>query len=178
MSSEAGTLILGWGNSGRADDGLGPEVVRVLTELGLPGVEAQASYQLQIEDATEVARHQRVVFIDAARSGAEPFSIDRLSPQEGGWTFSTHSISPATVLAMARDLFGAEPEAWLLGVRGYEFDEFREQLSDRARANLQQVVSYLESALRGGGLREIRPRQAMTAIANQHEGDPCQTTNP
>ena len=85
---------------------------------------------------------------------------------------------PATVLAMARDLFDAQPEAWIVAVRGYEFDEFREQLSNRAQTNLRQVVSFLKSALRRDGLRDIRPRETMSAIANHHEGDPCQTTNP
>lgn len=178
MKSERTTLVLGWGNPGRADDGLGPEVVRALKGSGLSGVEVQSSYQLQIEDATEVARHPRVLFVDAARDGAEPFSVERLLPQENGWTFSTHSIAPATVLAMARDLFEAQPEAWIVAVRGYEFDEFREELSSRALANLRQVVSFLKSALREGGMREIRPRETMSAIANHHEGDPCQTTNP
>ena len=172
------TLILGWGNPGRGDDGLGPELVRVIGERGLPGVVTDSDYQLQIENGAQVARYRRVVFVDADRTGAEPFWLDRLLPQDGGWTFSTHSVSPATVLALARDLFQAEPEAWLLGIRGYEFDEFHEQLSTRARSNLDEAVEFLTSAVRGGGMREIRRRAIIKSTINDHEGEPCQTTSP
>ena len=178
MSNSADTLILGWGNPGRGDDGLGPEFVRAMLELDLPGVATDSDYQLQVEDAVAVARFSRVVFVDADRSGAEPFWLDRLWPQDGALSFSTHSVSPATVLALARDLFEAEPEAWILGIRGYEFDEFREQLSDGARSNLDQAVKYVKSAVEGEELQEIRNPAVMKPITNDHGDDQCLTTNP
>lgn len=148
------TLILGWGNPGRGDDGLGPEFVRALAGSRLPGVDADSGYQLQVEDAAEVAGYQRVLFVDADRRGAEPFWLGRLRPN-GDVAFSTHSVSPGAVLAVARDLFGAEPEAWIMGIRGYEFDEFGEQLSQRARCNLDRAVEYVKSALEDGDLEEV-----------------------
>jgi Ni,Fe-hydrogenase maturation factor len=93
-------------------------------------------------------------------------------------TFSTHSVPPATVLALARELFAAEPEAWLLGIRGYEFDEFRESLSKRARVNLEQALSRLVSTLGGSDPKGIEAPATESTIANQCEGDPCQTTDP
>lgn len=178
MSNSTDTLILGWGNPGRGDDGLGPEFVRAMLELDLPGVATDSDYQLQVEDAAAVARFSRVVFVDADRRGAEPFWLDRLWPQDGALSYSTHSVSPATVLALARDLFEAEPEAWILGIRGYEFDEFREQLSLAAQSNLDRAVESLKSAVSGGGLSPIRPQTVMKPTPNDHEGDQCLTTSP
>jgi len=58
---------------------------------------------------------------------------------------------------MTRELFDAEPEAWLLGIRGYEFSEFGEQLSERARENLRQALEFVSSALLDGSLHEVEP---------------------
>jgi len=171
-------LILGWGNPGRGDDGLGPEFVAAIETLGLPGIAVDSDYQLQVENAADVARFRRVLFVDADRSGAEPFWLGRLRPDERSLSFSTHSVAPAAVLALARDLFGAEPEAWIMGIRGYDFDEFLEQLSDRARSNLDQAVESLKSAIQGDGLQAVEPRTAMKPIAYDNEGGQCQTTNP
>ena len=42
-------------------------------------------------------------------------------------------------------LFGSEPEAWLVGIRGYAFDEFGERLSDGARENLEAAAALVRS---------------------------------
>lgn len=170
-------LILGWGNPGRGDDGLGPAFIEAIDQLSLPGVAAESDYQLQIEAASEIAGCMKVVFVDADRRGPEPFWIERLSP-ESGLSFSTHSVSPAAVLALARDLFQAEPEAWLLGIRGYEFDEFGERLSGRAQVNLEQALHYVKSAVQGDGFAELRPTPARLENCRDRVGDLCQTTSP
>ena len=133
-------MILGWGNPGRLDDGLGPALVSAIEAVAAPGVVFESEYQLQVENAEAVARHQRVVFVDSDRAGAEPFSMRRIQPAKGGLSFSTHSVSPESVLALSRDLFGAEPEAWLMGIRGYEFDNFGEELSEQGQANLAAAM--------------------------------------
>ncbi len=153
----AGTLVLGWGNPGRGDDGLGPALTELLEER-LPGrIEVESDYQLQVEDAADCAGHRRVVFVDADRSGPEPFSCRRLEAADSPLSFSSHSVSPGGLLAITRELFGSEPEAWVVGVRGYEFDEFHEGLSGRARANLEAAADYLSDALRADALREVPP---------------------
>ena len=172
------TLILGWGNPGRGDDGLGPEFIRVVEDLRLPGVEVGSNYQLQVEDAAEVARFRRVLFVDADRTGAAPFWLRPLHAQVSGLSFSTHSVAPAAILALGRDLFGAAPEAWILGIRGYEFDEFREQLSEEARSNLDQAVKHVKSAVVGGGLQEFPSPAVGQTIINDHEDELCLTRNP
>ena len=68
-------LLLGYGNPGRLDDGLGPALAARVEALALPGVTVQADYQLCLEDAEAAARHDVVIFADAAASGAEPFSF-------------------------------------------------------------------------------------------------------
>ncbi len=157
MSSPAKTLLLGWGNPGRQDDGLGPALARLVDGGSIEGVTVDTDYQLQIEDTAEIARHDRVVFIDADRRGPEPFSCRRLHPASSVLSFSSHSVSPAALLSLTERLFDRLPEAWLVGVRGYRFDELEEELSSGAKENLRAAASYLSSALRFGRLEEIPP---------------------
>lgn len=159
MTASPRTLVLGWGNPARGDDGLGPALVDLLAGSQECGAAEQltveSDYQLQIEDAAELARHDRVVFVDADRRGEEPFSCRRLGPAEGGLSFTSHSVSPGALLALARDLFGRQPEAWMVGIRGYRFGGFDEGLSPEAEANLGRAAEFLRCALRQGSFAEV-----------------------
>lgn len=136
-------LILGYGNPGRRDDGLGPEFASRVADLALGGVQVDADYQLTVEDACEVAGSRAVIFVDASISGTEPFGFSSIEPASAV-TFSTHSISPEGVLALARDLFSRTPPGFVLSIRGYEFDEFGEGLSDGAEANLSKALEFIQ----------------------------------
>ena len=135
-------LVIGYGNPGRLDDGLGPAFAERIEALGLPGVAVESNYQLNIEDAELVSRHETVVFADASVDAAEPFgfhALQRKDPQVG---FSSHSISAESLLGLAGELFSATPQAYALAIRGHEFDAFGERLSDRAAANLAAAVAF------------------------------------
>jgi hydrogenase maturation protease len=134
-------LVYGYGNPGRQDDGLGPMLAEEIAKLGLPFVETDANYQLQIEDAAEIADFDLIVFADAAVEGVEPFSAKRLAPALNV-SFTTHSVPPESVLAICRDHFGKSPDAVLIGVRGYEFD-IREGLTANALLNLKHACEYV-----------------------------------
>jgi hydrogenase maturation protease len=174
MKTVLDTLVLGWGNPGRRDDGLGPAIVDSLGKLGLPGVEIDSGYQLQVEDAAQISKYQRVIFVDADRKAKQDFKFETIHPANGGMSFTTHHVAPDRLLALSRDLFHKEPEAWLLGVRGYEFDEFGEGLTDRAQANLKRAVEFLESFLRENRWRGIEDRSATFRTARDQEGELCQ----
>ncbi len=76
----ARVLVLGYGNPGRQDDGLGPAAAAEIEKLDWPGVTVCDNYQLVIEDAIDIAEHDVVWFVDAARTGAEPYEVRALSP--------------------------------------------------------------------------------------------------
>lgn len=140
-------FVLGYGNPGRLDDGLGPALAERIAALAVPGVETDANYQLSVEDAAQVAEHDVVVFADASVSGAEPFSYAELEAEDGT-SFTSHHVDPRQVLYLAQTLFKAETRGFLLGIRGYEFNEFEERLSSRARENLDAAAAFLEQRLR------------------------------
>lgn len=135
-------LVLGYGNPGRQDDGLGPAAAAAIGALGWPGVTTWDNDQLVLEDVLEIAAHDVVWFVDAAREGPEPCGVQRLQPADD-IAFSSHHLPPEAILAIARQQFGTEPDAHLLAVRGYAF-AFEEGLTARAADNLALAIRLLK----------------------------------
>jgi len=151
--TERKILLIGFGNPGRLDDGLGPALAAAVEKLAIPGVTVDADYQLTVEDAAEVARHDVVIFADADAGGPEPFSFREIEPV-AAVSFSSHSVQPAAVLGLAHELFGARTSGYLLGIRGYAFNDFGESLSERARSNLAEAMRFITRVLRDGTFSE------------------------
>jgi hydrogenase maturation protease len=85
-----------------------------------------------------------VIFADAALSGPAPFRFEPIDPDAAAaCAFSTHALTPAGVLALARQVYGRTVPAYLLAIRGDEFDQFGERLSPRAQAHLQAARDEL-----------------------------------
>jgi len=147
-------LLLGFGNPGRLDDGLGPALAAQVELLGLPGMTVQSDYQLCLEDAEAAARHDVVIFADAATSGVEPFSFRRVVPV-ASVGFSTHSLQPEQVLGLAHRLFGARTDGYTLGIRGYAFNEYEESLTEQGKANLAAAVAFIREAHEQGSFIEL-----------------------
>ncbi len=147
-------LLLGIGNPGRRDDGLGPALAEAIERLGIPELTVEAEYQLEAEDAAGVAEHDAVVFADADAAGPEPFSFGPVVPVHG-LPFSSHSLEPGGVLALAQEVFGRSADAWILGIRGYDFEPLAEGLSDRAQENLALALAFIEPMLRQKAFRPL-----------------------
>ncbi|MBL7016226.1 MAG: hypothetical protein ISR84_01575, partial [Kiritimatiellales bacterium] len=144
-------LLIGYGNPGRLDDGLGPalaehfqqaepapESFQTLEKKDEPSCNdfqplenftAESNYQLNVEDAAQISEYDIVVFADASTDAEPPFTFEPVIPEEGGLTFSSHSVSAPQLMGMVKDLFHAEPKAYMLAIRGYDFNEFGEKLS-------------------------------------------------
>lgn len=140
-------LVIGYGNPGRRDDGLGPTFAARLQELNLEDVTVDSDYQLNVEDAHDVAAHDAVVFVDAWMEGNVPFQLTRIEPKPA-IAFSSHSVEPPALLALAHDLFGSKAPGYALAIRGYEFGEFGEGLSMPAAMNLEAALAWFLPVLR------------------------------
>ena len=137
-------LVIGYGNPGRGDDGIGPRLVELLEERPWPGagcVDLIAAFQLAPEHAADVAAHAWVVFADAAVDGPGPFGVRPVTASAGA-AFTTHVMEPGAVMALAAAGFGSRAAAWLLSVRGDRFGTDG-TLSRRAAANLESAVAWL-----------------------------------
>jgi hydrogenase maturation protease len=146
-------LVIGYGNPGRCDDGLGPALAARLEALHLPGLTIETSFQLQIEHAELASRHDVVVFADAATDldRDAPFYLRPIVPGAGRTHFA-HSIPPETVLRLAQECYGATPTGWVLGIRPVDIETFAERLTPRGEANLALASNALIEALINGRL--------------------------
>lgn len=147
-------LLVGYGNPGRLDDGLGPALAASIDAIALPGVVAEADYQLTLEHAHDIAQYDVVIFADADVSGREPFYFRKLAPTASSG-LGSHAVEPGEVLSLALTLFGARTRAYILGIRGYDFNEFGEKISDPARKNLAEAVDFISTVVRKGNFEEV-----------------------
>jgi hydrogenase maturation protease len=138
-------LIIGIGNPSRGDDALGPMLIERLETLDLPDVELLTDFQLQVDYAYDLQGRRTVIFADACVSGPEPYDFKPIAPAEDS-SYSSHALSPSAVLHGYQKLYGQPPEAYVLAMRGYEF-ELGEVLSSRAAANLDAALAWLMDSL-------------------------------
>jgi hydrogenase maturation protease len=138
-------LVIGYGNTLRGDDGIGPAVVNEIAALGLPGVRTLVVPQLTPELAAEVAAARMVVFVDAGIASAPT----RVIALEAHTAFSAieHAANPQTVLGVARAAYGQCPEAWLVSAAGADFG-FHESLSPVGSENARLARAWVEMLLR------------------------------
>jgi len=146
-------LLIGYGNPGRRDDGLGPAFSEGIAARRLPGLVVDTDYQLVAEHALAISEHDLVVFADAQISGAEidgtqAFSFREIEPGVPE-TLGSHSLIPETVLALCETLYGARPKAFVLGISGYDYGDVKEGLSKRAAENLNKAEAFFLDWLAG-----------------------------
>lgn len=144
-------LLIGYGNPGRLDDGLGPALAAKLETLSIRGLSVEVDYQLVVEHAHEIAKYDAVIFADSAIAGDGPYFFREIqpSPKEA---FGSHNFSPETILFFAKTVFNAQTKGYVFGIRGYEFDRFGEYLSDKAKQNLDAAFEFIRKALQAGTL--------------------------
>lgn len=140
-------LIFGFGNPGRQDDGLGIALVDHLQQLDLPHCTFEQNYQLNAEDSLLISEYETVIFADASVA-VESVALTEIEPShEIG--FTTHSMHPASVVALCNELYGKFPKCYLLEMRGFEW-EMKEGLSEEAEVVLQMALDAMIQQLETG----------------------------
>jgi hydrogenase maturation protease len=129
--SAVGVLVIGYGNPLRSDDGLGWHAAEMLArDPRLAGADVRWQHQLTPELAHDFSQARLVVLIDVSVDEAPgAISVRRLEAPAGkvGST-STHHTDPASLVALARELWGAEPDVFVVSV-GAESLEVGEALT-------------------------------------------------
>lgn len=136
-----GLLVIGYGNTLRGDDGIGPKVAEAIAALDLPGVRALTAPQLTPELADPISQAHTVIFVDAAVDAPREVQLRKLEPAETSQIMA-HAADPRTMLALARDVFGHTPEAWWLTIPAEKLD-FSEELSALAQTGLESAVRQI-----------------------------------
>ena len=138
-----GLLVIGYGNTLRHDDGVGPKVAEAVESLNLPGVRTLICQQLSPEHADPVSQAQMVVFVDAAVDEPTEVQFRKLEPNESSQLMA-HAADPRTMLALARDVFGHAPEAWWLTIPAKKLG-FGQELSPEAEVGCQIAIRHIQT---------------------------------
>ena len=160
---ERGVLLLCYGNPGRLDDGLGAAFAARMRDSVPNHTTVEEDYLLTVEHAASIAEHRVVIFVDAAINGPGPFSFKRVDPRPIQ-AFSTHIVEPGNLLQLAEELFSARTEGYCLGIRGYAFDDFGEDLSPGAEKNLTAALEFADGLLRSGDYRSATDRESYSGV--------------
>ena len=142
-------LLIGYGNTMRRDDGVGPAVVSRLASAlrDRPSCQFSVVRQLAPELAEELAGAQRVIFVDASvELPPGKVSVRPIHPCAGGSVTCAlaHYEAPEFLLALAQTLYGAAPQTWLIAV-GVEDLSVGDRLSpalSEASARLCRHLAY------------------------------------
>ncbi|GAC1657527.1 MAG: hypothetical protein NVS4B3_24160 [Gemmatimonadaceae bacterium] len=146
------TLIAGFGNVLRGDDGFGIEVLRRLGERGV----ACASVELLdvgtggIRLAQELTLpFDRLIIIDAATRGGVPGTVYTLAIDEVRPTreIDMHTTVPSRALEVAQALGPLPPEIFLVGCEPGSVDELTTELSPIVAAAVERAVHEVEALL-------------------------------
>ncbi len=136
------TLVIGYGNTLRRDDGVGYQVAATVASWDLPDVLAWPEHQLLPEMAATLAVVEQAIFVDAqADQTVTCLELHRLQPQapSRGW----HHLDPTALLALSQQLYGRCPPAYGLWLPVTSF-EFGEQLSLRGQASVEQALVKIQ----------------------------------
>jgi hydrogenase maturation protease len=151
-----GVLVIGYGNTLRSDDGVGWYAAvllaadpRLAASSGTGDshdsgpLEVLARHQLTPELALDMSRASLVILIDASADDPPGVIVVRSVAAEaqagGGPGASSHHVGPGELLAVALELYGAAPTAFVVRI-GAAHMEVGESLSPEVAAALPAAV--------------------------------------
>jgi hydrogenase maturation protease len=131
-------LVIGYGNTLRADDGAGIVAAERLSGR-FPNVDVVTVHELQPELADTMSRYATVIFLDAAMEGSGIRTMG-IEPPGNATAEGSHGHSPGALLTLCRKLYGHAPDrSLLIAIPGKTFD-FGERLSDFTEGMIEQAI--------------------------------------
>ena len=149
------TLIIGYGNPLRGDDGLGWEVAgRLAACIPDPAVTIVTAQQLTPELSEPIYYADTVIFVDATAEGKPgTWRCELIEPAIEYAPSMGHHFDIAGLLAFTRGVFQSCPKAWVVSVTAESF-ACREDLSPMVEEALTAVVRHIRQLI-----LELNPRQ-------------------
>ena len=167
------TLVAGFGNVLRGDDGFGVEVVRRLGELEppLPGVDLMEVGTAGIRLAQELLTpYDRLVIVDAMTRGGPPGTVyvNAVESVDSVAEVDLHLAVPTRALSVAKALGALPREVFIVGCEPAVVDELTTALSPVVAAAVDTALRHVRRLLgarpTAGSLDELRRRDEILQI--------------
>jgi hydrogenase maturation protease len=139
-------LLIGFGNPNFCDDGFGYYVVEKLRGE-VPSLHFLAPTSDLI---TKILGKEKVVFVDATKSGKKPGKITflKITPETSGLTSSrSHLLSINSILKIGYELFSDKmpSKIYFVGVEAKDVNTFKRKLSKEVEGTLPEVLNLIRS---------------------------------
>ncbi len=148
-------LVIGVGNPFRKDDGAGPAAARLVREGGARGVRVliRGGEGADLIECWE--GEERVVVVDAMRSGAEPGTVMRIDAAAGPlpvehFGVSSHSMGVAEAVEIARALGRLPRSLVVYGIEAADTSD-GEGLTPAVTSSVLSVAARILADSGGGG---------------------------
>jgi hydrogenase maturation protease len=156
------TIIIGYGNIDRSDDGVAYEVINLVRQYlgqkiledgdtGLENLDGEIDSiflpQLVPEIMELITGYEQIIFVDAhAGDDMEDLNCSKVTPLYVSSTF-THHLTPDALLAFLKTLYQHEPEAYIVSVRAHDFD-FKRSFSPKTQSLLRPASDKIMKLLK------------------------------
>jgi hydrogenase maturation protease len=166
------TLVAGFGNVLRGDDGFGVEVIRRLREADPPldGVDVMEVGTAGIRLAQELLTpYDRLVIVDAMTRGGAPGTVyvSAVESVDPVAEVDLHLAVPARALSVARALGALPARVFIVGCEPAEVDELTTALTPAVQAAVDTAVGHIRRLLAGrpaDPLDDLRRRDEILQI--------------
>ena len=159
------TLIIGYGNIDRSDDGVAYTIINLVRkelgqtileegDTGLERLEGETDSVFLLQLVPEIMDwlrdYEQIIFVDAHTGpDLEDLNCSKVVPEYVTSTF-THHMTPAALLAFLKAIYHHEPVAYLVSVRGHDFD-FKRSFSPETQLMLiparDKILQLLKSTV-------------------------------
>jgi hydrogenase maturation protease len=146
-----GAIVLACGNTLRGDDGIAVHLARELdANLKDTQTEILCSQQWTPELAVRISHAEVAIFVDASTAiSPGEIQVQTVVPAAGATGVTTHSMSPAQLLALALHVYGRAPQrAFLMTIGGASFAHVR-QFSAPVRDAIPGALEKIKELLAG-----------------------------
>ncbi len=143
-------LIIGFGNTLRGDDGLGPLAAQRIEDLLRDqNVKVLIRHQMGIELAEELSNADMAIFIDA-HVGGDPGDLkeEEVLPEDSAPGSFSHHLRPGVLLACTDALYQRHPKAFAYSIAAASF-EHGEGLSPAVEAALPMLIEKVIARIEG-----------------------------
>jgi len=147
-------LVIGYGNTLRGDDGLGPYIAKSLNDMiGQDGVDIHTLTvpQLDVILVSQISKADIVIFVDARVDDSEELvKVERIEPLSGPLPLfhSSHTMTIPVLLSFALDWYEAKLIGYVVMPKGYDFS-INEAISEKARIAAElakdKIIGIIES---------------------------------
>jgi len=142
------TLVIGYGNTLREDDGVGFRVAEAVETWNLADVNALPCHQLTPELAADMAKADRVIFVDATlpQNPHSPIVVEQIRPETNLVLGPAHHSSPQALLSLTQQLYNKLPRAYTMLLPSWAMG-YGDTLSPIAELGLKQGLKLLKEML-------------------------------